>query len=89
MTLYEFLSGMLVAALMIAALFFLRFWRRTRDPLFLSFAGAFLLLGIGQSLLALIDLAKEDRSWIYLVRLTAFMLILAGIYGKNRSQRRS
>lgn len=89
MTLYEFLSGMLVAAFMIAALFFLRFWRRTRDPLFLSFAGAFLLLGIGQSLLALIDLAKEDRSWIYLVRLTAFMLILAGIYGKNRSQRRS
>ncbi|URD60086.1 DUF5985 family protein [Sphingomonas sp. KRR8] len=89
MTLYEFLSGMLVAAFMIAALFFLRFWRRTRDPLFLSFAGAFMLLGIGQSLLALIDLAKEDQSWIYLVRLTAFMLILAGIYGKNRSQRRS
>lgn len=88
MTLYEFLSGMLVAGFALAALFFLRFWRRTGDPLFLSFAGAFLLLGIGQTLLVLIDLAEEDRSWIYLVRLAAFMLILAAIYGKNRSTRR-
>ena len=87
MTLYEFLSGMLVAAFLIAALFFLRFWRRTRDPLFRSFAGAFFLLGIGQSLLALGGFAVEERSWIYLIRLAAFLLILAAIYGKNRVAR--
>ena len=84
MTLYSFMSGMLLAAFLVAALFFLRFWRRIRDPLFGSFAGAFLLLGIGQSLLALGDFAVEERSWIYLTRLAAFVLILAAIYGKNR-----
>jgi len=86
-TLYDFLSGMLVAAFLIAALFFLRFWRRTHDPLFRSFAGAFFLLGVGQSLLALGGFAVEDRSWIYLIRLAAFLLILAAIYGKNRTAR--
>jgi len=88
MTLYNFLSGMLVAAFLIAALFFLRFWRRTGDPLFRSFSAAFLLLGIAQSLLALGGFAVEERSWIYAVRLAAFLLILAAIYGKNRSATR-
>ncbi|MCW3797925.1 DUF5985 family protein [Sphingomonas sp. BN140010] len=85
MTLYDFLSGMLVAAFLVAALFFLRFWRRTGDPLFRSFAAAFLLLGVGQTLLALCGLPIEERSWIYLIRLTAFLLILAAVFRKNRS----
>jgi len=88
MTLYDFLAGMLVAAFLVAALFFLRFWRRTHDPLFRSFSAAFLLLGVGQSLLALGGLPVEERSWIYLIRLAAFLLILAAIFGKNRSASR-
>jgi len=87
MTLYDFLSGMLAGGFVTAALFFLRFWRRTRDALFLFFAGAFLLLGMGQALLALTGLPVEERSWIYLVRLAAFLLILVGIFSKNRGSR--
>ena len=86
MTLYDFLAGMLSGGFFIAALFFLRFWRQTRDSLFASFAGAFALLGIAQSLLTLGGFPVEERSWIYVIRLSAFLLILTAIYSKNRSQ---
>lgn len=87
MTLYDFLSGMVAAGCFTAALFFLRFWKRTRDGLFLSFAGAFLLLGLGQTLLTLVGFRIEERNWIYLIRLAAFLLILFAIYRKNRESR--
>jgi peptidoglycan/LPS O-acetylase OafA/YrhL len=86
MTLYFFVSGMLTAGFLAAALFFLRFWRRTRDPLFMSFSGAFALLAIGQAVLALSGLQGEARSWIYLIRLAAFLMILGAIYRKNRER---
>ena len=79
-----FLSGAVVAGFLLAGLFFLRFWKRTRDGLFLAFAAAFFLLGLGQSLLALANVPDEERSWLYLVRLLAFALILAAIIRKNR-----
>ena len=79
-----FLSGAVVAGFLLASLFFLRFWKRTRDGLFLAFAAAFFLLGLGQSLLALADVPDEERSWLYLIRLLAFALILAAIIRKNR-----
>lgn len=87
MTLYDFLSGMVSGGFLIAALFFLRFWKRTREALFLFFAGAFLLLGVGQTILALGGFPVEERSWIYLIRLAAFLLILVGIFSKNRASR--
>ena len=85
MTEYSFLSGVVTAGYLLAGLFFLRFWRRTRDGLFLSFASAFFLLGLGQGLLALTNIPVEERSWIYLIRLAAFSLILLAIYRKNRA----
>ena len=83
-----FLSGALTAGFAIAGLFFLRFWRRTRDPLFVSFAAAFALLGLVQALLALTQFTVEERSFIYLIRLAAFVLILFGIWRKNAQARR-
>jgi Family of unknown function (DUF5985) len=87
MTLYDFLSGAVALGFVVCALFFLRFWRRTRDGLFLSFGLAFLLLGIGQSVLALGNIPTEERGSLYLIRLLAFLLILAGIWRTNRRQR--
>ena len=84
MTLYDFLSGAVTFGYLVAGLFFLRFWRRTADPLFLSFALAFALLGASQALLSLADVPVEERSWIYLLRLAAFLLIIVGILRKNR-----
>jgi hypothetical protein len=87
MTLYDFLAGAVALAFLVCALFFLRFWRRTRDGLFLSFALAFLLLGIGQTVLALGNIPTEERGSLYLIRLAAFLVILVGIYRTNRRQR--
>ncbi len=84
MTLYDFLAGIVTGGFLISGLFFLRFWYRTRDGLFLAFALAFWLLGLSQSILALGNVPVEERSWIFLIRLGAFALILAAIIRKNR-----
>lgn len=87
MTLYDFLSGAVVLGLATCSLFFLRFWRRTREGLFLAFALAFILLGLGQSVLALGNIPTEERGSLYLIRLAAYLLILAAIFRKNRGAR--
>src|SRR5688572_25758881 len=84
MEMFHFLSGMVTFGFAVAGLFFLRFWKRTRDRLFLSFAIAFWLLGLTQALLAFTDIPVEERSWLYLLRLAAFSLILVSIWRKNR-----
>jgi uncharacterized membrane protein len=84
-TLYDFLSGAVALAFLVCGLFFLRFWRRTREELFLAFALAFALLGVGQTVLALANIPTEERGSLYLIRLTAFLLILFAIYRKNRA----
>jgi len=84
-TLYDFLAGAVTVSFSIVGLFFLRFWKRTADPLFLTFAFAFWLMAIAQAILALSGLPQEERSWVYLIRLAGFTLIIIGIYRKNRS----
>ncbi len=79
-----FLSGAVTMGFGLSALFFLRFWRRTRETLFLWFASAFLLLGIGQAILAFTNTPVEERSGIYLIRLAAFALIFIAVLRKNR-----
>ena len=82
--LIDFLSGAVTFGFLVAGLFFLRFWRDSRDPLFLAFAFAFWLLGLNQALLAVTNIPFEERSWLYLIRLAAFALIIAAIALKNR-----
>jgi hypothetical protein len=86
-TLHDFLSGAVTFGYAIAALFFLRFWKKTGDSLFLTFGAAFFLLGLGQGLLTLANIPVEERSWLYLFRLAAFALIILAIVRKNRKQR--
>jgi hypothetical protein len=87
-TLNIFLSGATVLSFLICALFFLRYWSRTRDELFLSFSFAFALLATGQTILALANIPTEERGAVYLIRLAAFLLILFAIYRKNRTAHR-
>ena len=85
--LLPFLSGAVVMGFWLAGLFFLRFWRKTRDELFLAFTLAFWILGLGQGLLSFSNIIVEERSWLYLLRLAAFLLILVAIWRKNASAR--
>jgi hypothetical protein len=84
-TLYDFLSGAVALAFFACSLFFLRFWRRTHEELFIAFSLAFVLLGVGQTVLALASIPTEERGSLYLIRLVAFLLILFAIYRKNRA----
>jgi hypothetical protein len=85
-TLLDFLSGAITMGFAISGLFFLRFWKRTGESLFLPFALAFWLLGLAQALLTFTDIPVEERSWLFLLRLAAFSLILISIWIKNRKR---
>lgn len=83
----ELIAGMIVMAYFVAGLFFLRFWMETRDRLFIMFALAFVILGLQRVVLALARQTSEDTTYLYVVRLFAFVLILVAIIDKNRSGR--
>jgi hypothetical protein len=86
MVVYHLVSGAIVMGYLVAGLFFLRFWRQTRDRLFLIFSVAFWILGVQRLALAIDRTLVEGHSSLYLVRLFAFLLILAAIVDKNRSR---
>jgi hypothetical protein len=81
-----FLLGIIVTASLTAAAFFLKFWRSSRDPLFLAFALAFFIEGVNRTTFLLVDRPNEGSPAIYAVRLLAFLLILAAILRKNRGR---
>jgi hypothetical protein len=83
----EYISGAVTLGYLIAALFFARFWKRTRDRLFVSFAVAFVLLALNQALAQWIGAADERVGYTYLLRVLGFALILAAIIDKNVSSR--
>lgn len=78
-----FLIGVIATASLTAGTFFLKFWRKTRDPLFLSFGAAFCIEGLTR--IATLGFAhpNEGRPWIYAIRMFASLLILAAIVRKN------
>lgn len=85
----QFLSGAVVMGFAIAGLLFLRYWRQTRQRLFITFAASFFLLSLNYAWLALTQIPVEERSPLFLVRLLAFSLIIVAIIQSNRSDRRA
>lgn len=79
-----FLSGAIALGYMLAALFFLRFWKRTGELLFLSFSAAFALLSVGQIVVSAANIYVEDSSAAYLLRFAAFAIIILAVWRKNR-----
>jgi hypothetical protein len=80
----QFLAGAATISLLVIAMFFLRFWKRTRDRLFLFFAGAFVILMIERIIRASMDSDTEWAPYVYSVRLAAFVLIIIAVVDKNR-----
>ena len=78
-----FAGGALTLGFLAVGLFFLKFWRRTRDGLFLAFAVAFALLAANQAIPVLAGVPSEDQGYVYLLRLAAFVVIIAAILRKN------
>lgn len=78
------LTGAIATASIVAALFFLRFWRSTGDRFFLFFALSFFIDGVNRVLLAPAAQSNDDASPYYLIRLLTYALILFAILDKNR-----
>lgn len=83
------LMGAVAMASAIATLFFLRFWRQTRDSFFLLFAVAFGIDAIARFTLAIAEVSDENEPFYYLTRLITFGLIIVAIIQKNRPNRQS
>lgn len=79
-----FLEGVIATTSLVAGLFFLRYWRDTRDTLFLAFSVAFSIEGINRTVRIFFVPPNEASPWVFIVRCFAFLIILAGIVNKNR-----
>jgi hypothetical protein len=79
-----FLSGAISMGYLVISLFFVRFWRSSRDRLFLFFSIAFGLLLIERVVRVAFDLESEWIPAVYLFRLLSFGMILYAIIDKNR-----
>jgi hypothetical protein len=80
----QFVGGATMLADVVIALFFMRFWRQTSDRLFAIFSIAFLVFAFNRILLTFLNEENEGRTFLYGLRLCAFLLIIAGIIDKNR-----
>jgi hypothetical protein len=85
----DILVGAIVMGSFVIALFFLRFWRNSRDRLFLYFALSFGIEGVHRLYSAITRDGGEDSPLHYLVRLLAYGLILWAILEKNLPFRRA
>lgn len=83
MRLEPFLLGTISTLSFTAALYFLKFWRRTRDGLFLAFSIAFFIEAGNRVAVIFLKNPSEGSPAIYLIRLGAFLIILGAILRKN------
>jgi hypothetical protein len=84
----QFISGMITMGYVVAGIFFLRFWRDTRDRLFAMFGVAFFILALQRVGFQLVKIDSDRAPLLYFVRLLAFLIILLAIVDKNRSRKR-
>ena len=83
-----FLLGVIATASLTAGMFFLRFWQKTHDRLFLAFAAFFFIEVANRITLLGFERPNEGSPWIYLIRLAALIVLLAAIVAKNYERTR-
>lgn len=76
-----FLAGALAAGYLVIGTFFMRFWKRTADRLFIFFALAFVLLAVQRIILVF---APDIETAAFSLRALAFLVIIFAILDKNR-----
>jgi hypothetical protein len=93
----EFLSGIFMTTFAACGLIFLKLWMTSKDRFYLLFSAACGLIAIERVVLFLTETTNtsirtpftESMSWVYLIRLLAFLLILFAIFEKNRRAKKS
>jgi hypothetical protein len=79
---YPYLSGVASGLAVAAALFFLRYWRRSRDRFFAIWSVSFLLLAAQWAVSAITG--SDSHPEAYFLRFVGFVMIVAAIIDKNR-----
>jgi hypothetical protein len=87
-----FLSGVSMTSFAASGAFFLKFWVASRDRFYLYFCFACWLMAIERIVALFISATLETiwspmveaTSWVYLIRLGAFLVIFFAIVEKNR-----
>jgi len=84
-------AGIFIGTFAASGLFFIKFWKASRDQFYLHFALAFFLLCIERILsivteinYSFISTNSDKLAWIYLIRLFSFLLIVYAILKKNK-----
>lgn len=80
----QFLYGAVMMAAFCNGIFFLKFWRKTADRFFSLFAAAFFLLSLERWFLLFLKADNETNTWVFLLRLLAFAIIIGAVIDKNR-----
>lgn len=83
----QFIYGAVMMNFLIGALYFWRFWQRTKDRFFALFSGAFLLMSVERWFLFFINVQNEAHTWVFMIRMVAFLLIIGAVVDKNRAQK--
>ncbi|HEX5234238.1 MAG TPA: DUF5985 family protein [Silvibacterium sp.] len=81
-----FLLGFIAGCSLVAALFFLRFWRETRDLLFLSFVVFFVIQGFSNMFVISLRHPNLGSPLLFALRLFSVLVVLGAILRKNLSQ---
>jgi hypothetical protein len=77
-----FFYGMSTMGFLLAGVFFLRFWKKSGDALFIAFSAAFLLFSMDQIFLYADENSPfPERSFIF--RLAGFALLIFAVLRKN------
>ena len=85
MQLTQFLSGIAMLGAWVGGVYFFKFWLKTRDRLFLLFGASFWLMALERVVLIFItNPIQEEYSYVYLIRLVAFLIIIVAVIDKNR-----
>ena len=81
--LITFLLGAISAASLCACLYFLKFWTKTRDRLFLAFSVFFGAEAISRCVIAFLEKPGEGVPALYVLRFVTASLIVLSIWRKN------
>jgi hypothetical protein len=79
-----YLHGASTMGCLVIGLVFLKYWRVSRDRFFIFFMSAFWVFALGWGMRAFVPSAGDHGHFVYVPRLLGFLLILAGIFDKNR-----
>ncbi len=83
-----FVAGLNTMGFAMAGLYFLRFWRQTRDAFFIWFAAAFWLLSANYAIEGFLNFGPGSI-FRYVLRVIGFALIIFGVFSKNLGSGRS